>query len=140
LILALDLGASTGYFCDVCDGAWKLPGHQGARLYTLMQHIETVNNTCKISEIAYEKVRGHRGIQADHCYGAYQGLLSMWSYYHDVILVPVEVSKAKQELTGNSKAAKDLMIAAAEKRLGRKIMSHDHADAYAIWLCTKDSN
>jgi len=91
-----------------------------------------------VTWIAFEDVRPINKNHSEIHFGM-SGVLAEWAFRHDVPLLRVTASKAKKVLTGNGKADKDAMLAAARKRYPRlNIQNHDEADALAVGLAAID--
>ena len=134
-ILALDLGTKTGWANDNGSGVWKFQKlkntHPGDRFMlfeaTLSEYVE------RCDSVVYEKVMGHGkgGSAAAHLYGAFEGLLMKVCATHHKPIDHVHVSTLKKYATGNGRANKEQMIAAAQVR-GWEPVDDNHADA--LWL------
>jgi hypothetical protein len=66
------------------------------------------------------------------------GMLHVRAWNMRVPILSIPIGTAKKALTGNGKAEKDAMVAAAKERYGRHITSHDMADAIAVGIAALD--
>lgn len=90
-----------------------------------------------IDWIAYEQrmTAGPRmGLRHLELHYGMVGILHMRAYQLQVPIISVPISTAKKALSGNGRADKDEMLAAANKRVAWRVDSHDEADAIAVGL------
>lgn len=137
--LALDLGTATGYALGVGtaagSGTMHFPrrpkAHPGARWSAYREWLHNLITVQRVSLIAYEDVKSHKGALAAHCYGAFLGMTEMVAQQHNIPLLPLGVGQIKRAWTGRGDANKALMIQQAIKR-GHQTDDHNEADALAI--------
>jgi hypothetical protein len=141
-LLALDLGANVGWAAwqngVVTSGVWHLqkstqrrfegPGMKFIRFVKLLEELPTPNL------ISYEEVRRHLGVDAAHAYGGYQSHLSAFcdGRTPKIPYQGIPVATIKKRATGSGNAAKEEMVTACEKLLGRKTEDDNEADA--LWI------
>jgi len=153
-ILAIDLGGYTGYAygtrgeildSGVCCVKQKTAEHYGKRYFNfysiLMEYIETH----PADLIAYELVRGHRGIVDAHAWGGYEAILMLVSLQREIPCIYIHTGTLKKFATGSGKASKIQMITAA-REAGLNFNStpsfqDNEADAYWIlrWAQTQET-
>lgn len=139
-VLALDLGTKTGYALRQRDGkiihgterftpraSWS-PGQKWQRYRAWLSGVIVQHH---VTQIAYEDVFRHLGVDAAHAYGGYLAMLEMVADQHNVTLVAVGVGTIKKHWTGKGNAKKDEMIAEAKRR-GFHPDTDNAADALAI--------
>lgn len=141
-ILALDLGAKTGYALrrrdakllhgteDFTPRASWAPGQKWQRFRSWLSTTITENN---ITQIAFEDVKRHGPGQvlAAHAYGGFRAMLEMVADQHRVTLIPFGVGQIKKHWTGSGVAKKDEMVMQATARRFR-VVDDNNADALAI--------
>ncbi|GMV83375.1 MAG: hypothetical protein AMXMBFR7_45590 [Planctomycetota bacterium] len=138
-ILALDTGTITGWAYKDADhsiksGTWDLTPHSGQRpgerLRTFYLNLREFDKSVPIDLIVYEEQHGHSGTAAAHLYGAFIGIIQLYSELFQVRYAPVGVQMLKKFATGRGNASKEEMIAAAQKRFHPQHIEDDnHADA-----------
>lgn len=142
-VLAIDLGRATGWAAYgitnqntlLSGGTYDLGkgAELGVRLKALYQFLEEKRKIYNgLQSVYYEKVRSHKGIQAAHAYGAYEGVLMLWGLLRNVYIIPEEVGTIKKYATGNGRATKGQMEAAYTARVGRIPVDDNAADAFFI--------
>jgi Holliday junction resolvasome RuvABC endonuclease subunit len=143
VLLALDLGTTTGYCIGkpgtVTSGTanFKPSRYDGGGMRFvkfrawLNQMLEAYPT---LDRVAYEEVRRHAGTDAAHVYGGLMATLTSWCEEHKIPYEGVPVAEIKKFATGHGNASKDDMRAAA-CAWGFTTLSHDEADAIAIWHC-----
>ena len=143
IVLALDLGTSTGWALRNSDGsitsgtAHFKPGRfeGGGMRYLRFKHwlTETKNITSAITAIYFEEVRRHAGVDAAHAYGGFLAHLTAWCEHHQIPYEGVPVGTIKRFITGKGNANKDAVIAAVKQR-GHAPEDDNEADAIALLL------
>ena len=139
MILGLDLGTKCGW-CIILDSGLSRsgvlnmtpkkndkPGSRYALFLAFLQGLET-----KPAEVYFESVMRHEGVRAAHVYGGFKAILEMWCYGRNIRCVGLGVGTIKKHATGKGNASKSMMVAAANKRLGRKVIDDNEADAFWI--------
>lgn len=141
-ILALDLGAKTGFAVQRRDGSvvhgtkdftprssWS-PGQKWQRFRYWLSTTITEHN---VTQIAFEDVKRHGPGQvlAAHAYGGFRAMLEMLADQHRLTLVPFGVGQIKKHWTGSGVAKKDEMVMQATVR-GFRAVDDNNADALAI--------
>lgn len=150
-ILALDLGTNTGWALK-SDDKVIVSGVQcfkpgrfdggGMRFLQFRRWLSEIKNSVDgISEVYFEEVRNHCGVDASHAYGGFLAILTAWCEHHRVPYQGVPVGTIKKHATGKGNAKKDAMIAAAVA-MGHQPADDNEADAlclldYALTLDTE---
>lgn len=138
-IVGIDLGQRTGYAILDTKGARvtsdtvNLGKRSGSSLSSFLDILSAVLSGATV--VAYEKVRRHRGVQAAHAYGSYEGCLLLACYSVGIPadnVYPVPVGQIKKVATGEGRAQKEHMEAAAWKRWN--YMPDDDNEADALWV------
>jgi Holliday junction resolvasome RuvABC endonuclease subunit len=143
IVLALDLGTSTGWALRNSDGsitsgtAQFKPGRfeGGGMRYLRFKHwlTEIKNVTAEISAVYFEEVRRHAGVDAAHAYGGFLAHLTAWCEHHEIPYEGVPVGTIKRFITGKGNADKEAVIAAVKQR-GHAPEDDNEADAIALLL------
>ena len=141
MILALDLGTTTGYAFALAGGA-KASGrvplrgqrYENAemRYLNLAKFLDRMHALEPVREIWFEIVRRHSATKAAHAYGGYLATLQSWCETNNVALAGVEVGAIKKFATGKGNASKRLVMEAVEDRFGVPPIDDNEADAIAI--------
>jgi len=147
IVLALDLGATTGYAYTATGeidlervGHWDLR-HQRHGREPLLRASDAGETLAKLPHrleeirpdtVIYEIARGRRGISAAQNYGARLGSVFLWTYERRAEVVGIHSATLKLYATGYGAASKDQMMDAARMRLGWNGELDDEADA--LWL------
>ena len=140
-VLALDLGACTGWAVRTTDGvitsgvAEFRPGRfQGGGMAFLRFRgwLDELNRTSgPIDAVFFEEVRRHLGTNAAHIYGGFLAHLTAWCEQRRIAYEGVPVGTIKRHATGKGNANKDAVIAAV-RDLGFDPADDNEADALAI--------
>ncbi len=143
IILALDLGTTTGWALRSFDGlitsgtASFKPGRYdggGMRYLRFTNWLTELDRLSgPIEAIYFEEVRRHAGTDAAHVYGGLMATLTAWAELRGVPYAGVPVGTIKRHATGHGNANKQAMIDAAHKR-GFSPTDDNEADAIAILL------
>ena len=141
VILALDLGQTTGWAVRARDGAIThgtvqfRPGrHEGGgmpflRFRAWLQELDdTVDG---IDAVFFEKVHGHRGTTAAQIYGGFLAHLTAWAEMNKIPYEGVPVGTIKRHITGKGNATKEEVIAAVRAK-GFSPVDDNEADALAL--------
>lgn len=139
-LLTLDLGTSLGFaiFKDgrFMSGTKKLGRYKerfGERFYEFRKWLLNIILKHGIKSIYFERVYGHKGVEAAHCYGGFMYTLASVCFQHNILCIGLTVQAIKKFMTGKGNASKNEMIA-AEKVKGFNPRTHDEADAIAVML------
>lgn len=135
-ILALDLGTKTGwahqtFLGDIVSGTedFSTKRHEGAGMrYLRFSRWLTEIKQCGVTEIYFEEVRNHVGVESGHVYGAYMGALMAWCEKHQIPYQSVPVGTIKKFATGKGNSGKPEMIQAAID-CGFNVADDNEADA-----------
>lgn len=136
-ILALDLGTQTG--CAIYKDGQIVSGSQsfktksvdgaGMRYLRFRRWLDSLRKEHGIiNEVYFEEVRRHEGTKAAHCYGGFQGILTMWCEEWMIPYQGVPVGTIKLFATGKGNASKEMMIDAARNG-GYDVVDDNQADA-----------
>ena len=141
IILALDLGTTTGWALRQLDGtissgtvAFKPQRFEGGgmRFLRFKRWLNELRQTAgDIQGVVLEEVRSHAGVDAAHAYGGFLGHLTAWCEQHHIPYQGVPVGTIKKHATGKGNAGKATMIAAAQ---ARGFQPHDDNEADALAL------
>lgn len=139
-ILALDLGTSTGFAIGskehMVSGTWNLkPGRYdggGMRFVKMRANLEDIRRAYGVTQVYFEEVRRHQGVDASHVYGGLMATLQAWCEEREIPYAGVPVGTIKRNWTGSGNASKDAMIAEAVRR-GFEPADDNEADAIALF-------
>lgn len=138
-ILALDLGANTGWALRSSDGSivsgtesFK-PGRfeGGGMRYLRFRRWLTELKTEGLEAVYFEEVRRHLGVDAAHVYGGFLATLTAWCEHHQIPYSGIPVGTIKKHATGKGNAGKEAVIAAM-RALGYAPANDNEADALAL--------
>ena len=140
-ILALDLGTDYGFAIYKDDGKFisgtkKLRTYKekfGARFHEFRKWLLDIISKHSIDSVYFERVYGHKGVEAGHCYGGFMYTLASVSYQQNIPCISFSVQAIKKFMTGKGNATKDEMIAAAREK-GFNPETDDEADAISVML------
>ena len=139
-LLALDLGTNIGFaiFKDgkFISGTKKLGTYKekfGARFHEFRTWLLNIIAKHNIEAVYFERVFGHKGVEAAHCYGGFLYMLASVCFQQKIPCISFSVQAIKRFMTGKGNATKDEMIAAARQK-GFNAETDDEADAIAIML------
>lgn len=140
IFLALDLGSDCGFAIFKNDkfisGTKKLKTYKekfGARFLEFRKWLLKIIERHDIKAVFFERVYGHKGTEAAHCYGGFMYTLASICLQHNIPCIGLTVQEIKKFMTGKGNATKDEMIAAAKKK-GFNPETDNEADAIAIML------
>lgn len=143
--LALDLGTSTGWALRRPDGiilsgtaAFKPGRYEGGGM-RFLRFAQWLDGLDKPSEVYFEEVRRHRGVDAAHVYGGLLAHLTAWCEARSIPYAGVPVGTIKAHATGKGNASKEMMIAAMRAK-GFNPADDNEADALSILFCTTPRN
>lgn len=144
-ILALDLGTDCGFaiFKDgkFISGTKKLGTYKekfGERFYEFRKWLLNVIAKHNIEAIYFERVYGHKGVEAGHCYGGFMYTLASVCYQQNIPCISFSVQAIKKFITAKGNATKNEIITAV-KHKGFNPETDDEADAIAIMLLALDN-
>ncbi|PTN01254.1 hypothetical protein C8N32_11544 [Rhodovulum imhoffii] len=141
VLLALDLGTTTGWALRAADGLitsgtvsfrpsrYDGGGMRYVRFRAWLERLAT--DAGPIGAIHFEEVRRHVGTDAAHVFGGLLATLTAWAETAGVPYQGVPVGTIKRHATDKGNAPKEAMIAAARAR-GFSPADDNEADAIAI--------
>ena len=139
-LLALDLGTSMGFAIfkegKFISGTKKLGTYKerfGARFHEFRKWLLNIIEKHKIESVYFERVYGHKGVEASHCYGGFMYTLASVCFQQNIPCVSFSVQAIKKFMTEKSNASKEEMISAVKCK-GFNPETDDEADAIAIML------
>ena len=139
-LLALDLGTACGFaiFKDgkFISGTKKLGTYKekfGARFHEFRTWLLNIIAKHNIEAVYFERVFGHKGVEAAHCYGGFLYMLASVCFQQNIPCISFSVQAIKKFMTGKGNATKDEMIAAARQK-GFNPKTDDEADAISVML------
>ncbi|MCE8556335.1 hypothetical protein KBY29_18630 [Ruegeria pomeroyi] len=143
VVLALDLGTTTGWSLQAADGlitsgtvSFRPSRYDGGgmrylRFANWLTELDRLSGP--IAAIWFEEVRRHLGTDAAHVHGGLLAVLTSWGELRGVPYQGVLVGTIKRHATGKGNAPKQAMIDSARKR-GFSPADDNEADAIAILL------
>jgi Holliday junction resolvasome RuvABC endonuclease subunit len=143
VILALDLGATTGFAIAGADGGitsgtaefrldrWQSGGMRFLRFKRWLTEMK--HQAGGFDLVVYEQVRNHAGVDAAHAFGGWLAILTAWCDHHDIAYQGVPVGTIKRFIARKGNADKAAVIAAVRAR-GFNPQDDNEADALAILL------
>jgi Holliday junction resolvasome RuvABC endonuclease subunit len=148
-LLALDLGTQTGWALfhkdQITSGTidFKNSRYQGGGMrYLRFRHwLDDIKDlTHGVTEVTFEEVRRHLGVDAAHVYGGFLATLTAWCEDNVIPYQGVPVSTIKKHSTGKGNASKHEVIEGV-KALGYTPKDDNEADAIALleWVRSKNS-
>jgi Holliday junction resolvasome RuvABC endonuclease subunit len=139
-VLALDLGSKSGFAIlkdgQITIGTKKLRHDKrasGVRALDFYRWLTQMIRDHSIDQVYFERVYSHSGTQAAHLYGYFMHTLAAVCEEHCIKCIGIPVTTIKKFATGNGRATKEEMIAAARSR-GFNPVDDNAADALAILL------
>lgn len=149
VILALDLGTTTGWACRPSDGhmahGWASfkPGRYeggGMRYLRFKRWLSELQGTVgEIGQIYFEEVRRHNSTDAAHVYGGLMATLTSWCEHHQIPYQGVPVATIKKHATGKGNAGKPEMLQSVRER-GHPVTDDNEADAIALLYWALEEN
>jgi len=143
VVLALDLGTTTGWALQTADGlitsgtvSFRPSRYDGGgmRYLRFRNWLDQLGREAgPITAIHFEEVRRHVGTDAAHVYGGLLATLTAWAETAGIAYQGVPVGTIKRHATGKGNADKSTMMAAARAR-GFSPTDDNEADAIAILL------
>ncbi len=143
VILAIDLGTTTGWAMRLADGAivsgtmafrpgrYEGGGMRYLRFRSWLDHLEAGGKG--IGTVFFEEVRRHAGTDAAHVYGGFLAHLTAWCEMRHIPYQGVPVGVIKRHATGKGNAGKEAVITAVTAK-GHRPTDDNEADALAILL------
>lgn len=147
IILALDLGAKTGWALGRHEGLrFGYYGHgtedftpearegEGMRYLNFKRWLTEIKNTFDvgIDEIIYEDVKRHLSAASAHAFGGYRATMMLWAEHHKIAYTPVGVMVLKKAFAGHGHASKEDMIRTVAEKMKITALDDNEADALAI--------
>lgn len=149
VILALDLGTTTGWAVQAADGvittgtvSFRPSRYDGGGMRYLRFRgwlDQLARDAGPIMAIHFEEVRRHVGTDAAHVYGGLLATLTAWAESSSIAYQGVPVGTIKRHATGRGNADKAAMMVAARAR-GFSPVDDNEADAIAILLWAIETN
>jgi Holliday junction resolvasome RuvABC endonuclease subunit len=153
IVVGIDPARVTGWavFEDgqrVASGAWDLDHdieqktlktepedhRHGRRFAALHSMLVDLCAGFEVDRIAYERVWAHRGARDAHHYGGLRGVVCRFAFARGIACEGIAFTTVKKAATGNGRADKEQMLAAAQERWPL-VETHDEADACWIAVC-----
>ncbi len=140
-VLALDLGANTGWALRSADGTitsgivefrndrWQGGGMRFLRFKQWLAEVKQASGG--LDAVFVEEVRRHAGVDAAHAYGGFLAHVTAWCEHNAIPYEAVPVGTIKRHVTGKGNANKEAVIAAV-RGLGFDPADDNEADALAI--------
>ena len=143
VVLALDLGTSTGWAMALPDGgivsgtvSFRPSRYDGGgmRYVRFQAWLDGIaDDTPHIAAIHFEEVRRHLSTDAAHVHGGLLATLTAWCEQRSIAYQGVPVGTIKRFITGKGNADKEAVIAEVRAR-GYSPADDNEADAIAILL------
>jgi Holliday junction resolvasome RuvABC endonuclease subunit len=146
VLLALDLGTKCGFavgrhaagepkvlVSGVADFSLDRFAGGGMRFLKFTQWLNRIYDFTQFERVAYEGVRGHKGVTAAHIYGGLMATLTGWCEEKGLPYEGVPVGTIKKFIAGKGNAGKSDVIEAV-RALGYEPKDDNEADAVAIFL------
>ncbi|MGD9727902.1 MAG: hypothetical protein AB7L09_01305 [Nitrospira sp.] len=139
-LLAVDMGGTMGWAMwrdgVVTSGSLNLTKANGKRFdgpgMKFVRFDRWLRSLPTPTIVAFEAVRRHLGVDAAHAYGGYLSHLTAFCDTSEIPYEGVGVGTIKKRATGNGAATKEMMVSAAQERIGVKPTDDNEADA--LWL------
>jgi hypothetical protein len=143
VVLALDLGTTTGYAIRAGDkrivsgtASFRPSRYDGGgmRYLRFRSWLDQIAiEMASLEAVYFEEVRRHAGTDAAHLYGGLLATLAAWCETKAIAYQGVPVGVIKRHIAGKGNADKDAVIAAVRAR-GFNPADDNEADAIAILL------
>jgi Holliday junction resolvasome RuvABC endonuclease subunit len=139
-LLALDLGTSCGYAIredglPIFHGTLDLRPRRyeggGMRFVTFRGKLQSLLHGT--TQVAFEEVRRHLGVDAAHVYGGLMAILTAECEIRDIPYQGIPVGTIKKHATGKGNADKSMMLDAARAKWPTLTVANDD-EADALWL------
>lgn len=145
-LLALDLGTTIGWACEVGTHPTNAKPVQsgfvsfkpkrfeggGMRFLRFQRWLTEMHTSLPLTEVVFEEVRAHLGVDAAHCYGGFLATLTTWCEANNIPYSGVPVQHIKKFATGKGNANKAAVITAVRKRWNKNVTDDNEADAIAL--------
>lgn len=150
LVIGIDPGTLCGWCVinraggreTVDSGTWSLKGSRyeggGMRFVRLRSLLSELLQNVKPEVLAFEEVRGHKGVDAAHVYGGIVAVLTEECERRGIPYGGVPVATAKKYATGKGNANKEAMTRAAAAKWPGWTGDDNEADARWIATCAMD--
>lgn len=139
MFAGFDLGAKFGYAVLDLDGyrlesgTWILGKRDPSSLTSLHTYLQLFRTRHNITIVGYEKVNFFGGgTKAAHAYGGYEAVLWLIAHQYKWSLVQIPVQRIKKLATGDCKADKDQVGAAALTRWAHVTVDDNEADSLFV--------
>lgn len=138
--LCLDLGTTTGWATRsyeklITSGTISFKNSRfeggGMRYLKFTRFLEEIHSLEKISQVYFEEVRRHLGVDAAHAYGGFLAHLTAWCEKHNIAYEGVPVQTIKIHATGKGNASKATVIESVKRR-GHEPADDNESDAIAL--------
>lgn len=137
--IALDLGTTTGFALGrpgaVVSGVQSFKNDRfsggGMRYLRFRRWLEELHGATPLTEVVFEEVRNHKGVDAAHVYGGLMGQLTAFCEEKHIPYEGIPVGQIKKFATTKGNAPKEAMIAAVRK-WGYEPADDNEADALAL--------
>lgn len=142
LVVGIDPGTNCGWCVSdgvtLDSGTWNLKGGRfeggGMRFLRLRRYFGELLDARRPTMVAFEEVRGHKGVDAAHIYGGIIAVITEECERRGLPYKGVPVASVKKRATGKGNAGKPAMMAAtASQWPGWK---GDDNEADARWIAT----
>ncbi len=136
----LDLGTTTGWAIRTSEGlitsgtiSFKNSRFEGGgmRYLKFSRFLDEIQSLNSISQIYFEEVRRHMGVDAAHAYGGFLAHLTAWCEKNEIPYEGVPVQTIKIHATGKGNASKAKVIESVKRR-GHVPTDDNEADAIAL--------
>lgn len=140
VVLCLDLGTTTGWALRTSDGtiisgtiSFKNSRFEGGgmRYLKFANFLDEIHSMEKVSQVYFEEVRRHLGVDAAHAYGGFLAHLTAWCEKNKIAYEGVPVGTIKKHATGKGNASKAMVIKSVTRR-GHSPSDDNEADAIAL--------
>lgn len=146
VILSLDLGTTTGWAIqshkNIISGTTSFRNSRyeggGMRYLKFSRFLNELHKLENFSQVVFEEVRRHMGVDAAHAYGGFLGQLTAWCEENNIPYMGVPVGTIKKHATGKGNASKDQMIQSVQQR-GHNPVDDNEADAIALLYWAKEN-
>ena len=140
-ILTLDLGTQTGWSLLERSGAitsgtlsFKNDRYQGGgmRYLRFSRWLDDIKRFAgPVTEVYFEEVRRHLGVDAAHAYGGFLATLTAWCEKESIPYQGVSVGTLKRHATGKGNASKQEVLESLKAK-GYNLADDNEADAIAL--------
>jgi Holliday junction resolvasome RuvABC endonuclease subunit len=139
-ILALDVATHCGWCTETAHGVWdfsvKRDESSGMRLIRFKSKLCEIISSEKINLVTFERTAGHHKaaliVQAE-----LHGVLKTYCEENKIQYRAFSAGEIKSHATGKGNASKDMMVKAAQEKLGLTTNDDNEADAMWIFSLTK---